>query len=42
VSTADTAAVSYGYQWWVGTAADDPHLVWRFGGQLIEVCHTTI
>jgi len=24
VSTADTATVSYGYQWWGGTAADDP------------------
>ena len=35
---ADGATTSYGYQWWVGTAAGDPaYLAWGFGGQLIEV-----
>jgi CubicO group peptidase (beta-lactamase class C family) len=34
----DGATASYGYQWWVGTAAGDPaYLAWGFGGQLIEV-----
>ena len=34
---ADGATASYGYQWWVGTAAGDPaYLAWGFGGQLIE------
>ena len=38
VPVADGAAASYGYQWWVTTAAGDPaYLAWGFGGQLIEV-----
>lgn len=38
VPAADGATPSYGYQWWVGTAAGDPaYLAWGFGGQLIEV-----
>ena len=38
VPAADGATASYGYQWWVGTAAGDPaYLAWGFGGQLIEV-----
>ena len=38
VAAADGATPSYGYQWWVGTAAGDPaYLAWGFGGQLIEV-----
>jgi CubicO group peptidase (beta-lactamase class C family) len=37
-AAADGATPSYGYQWWIGTAAGDPaYLAWGFGGQLIEV-----
>lgn len=37
-TAADGATTSYGYQWWVGTAAGDPaYLAWGFGGQLIEI-----
>jgi CubicO group peptidase (beta-lactamase class C family) len=37
-TAADGATASYGYQWWIGTAAGDPaYLAWGFGGQLIEV-----